>query len=472
MRSTPLRVCFGALLCVLTVATLSGTAGAGPRPSKPGPVTDLTGVAVDTAVAVSWSPPAAFNGPAVTSYTVTVLPGHETCVSTGPTSCVASGLSNHKKYTVRVRAVNSVGAGRTHKVSRLAPNTTKNCAYVGPYANLQGCSLFNEDLSGDNLSYADLTGADLTQATVDGVDFNGAQLSGVTIDYMLQNGTITGLPASLPSGGVLVNGYILGPGIYLTGVSSAALSNFDFTGTGLSLAHAVVQSDNFSGDTFPSGTDFTGANMVGDDLSGASLVGADLSGIATSSLDYADLSGADLHNVDLRGINLLQDNVQGTNLSNTDLTGASMNGLIQNGTVTGEPAALPAGTVLVAGWFVGPYQYLQGVPGAVLADTDFSSTGVELNNSIVQSDDLNGDTFAPGTEFDSGSVAGTTFQGDSLVGADFSSSNVSGTDFTNADLTGASFTGDDTSGVIWSNTTCPDGTNSSTDGGTCAADLG
>jgi uncharacterized protein YjbI with pentapeptide repeats len=465
-------VCLGALLCVITVTALSGTAGAGASPHKPGPVTDLTGVAVNTAVAVSWSPPAAFNGPAVSSYTVTVLPGYETCVSTGVTSCLVTGLSNHKKYTVKVRAVNSVGAGKSHKVSHLAPNTVKNCAYVGPYANLQGCSLFNQDLTGDNLSYANMTGADLTQATVDGVDFNDTQLSGVTIDYLLQNGTITGTPASLPSGGVLVNGYILGPGIYLTGVQSAALSGVDFTGTGLSLAHAVVQSDNFSGDTFPASTDFDGANMVGDDLTGASLVGADLSGIATSSLDYLSLSGADLENADLSGINLLQDNVEGTNLTNTDLSGASMNGLVQDGTVTGVPASLPSGTLLVGGWFVGPYQYLQGVPGTVLANTDFSSTGLELNNAIVQSDDLNGDTFAPGTDFSSSSLAGTTFEGDSLVGADFSNTHVSGADFTNADLTGASFTGDDTSGVIWSNTTCPDGTNSDNDGGSCAGDLG
>jgi uncharacterized protein YjbI with pentapeptide repeats len=457
---------------VLSVATLSGTAGAGARPHKPGPVTDLTGVAVNTAVAVSWSPPAAFDGPAVSSYVVTVLPGYESCVSTGPTSCLASGLSNHKKYSVKVRAVNAVGTSRSLRVAHLAPNTTRNCAYVGPYANLQGCSLFNEDLTGDNLSFANMTGADLTQATVDGVDFNDTALSGVNLTYMLQNGTITGTPASLPAGGVLVNGYILGPGIYLTGVSGSALTGVDFTGTGLSLAHAVVQGDNFSGDTFPTGTDFDGANIVGDDLHDASLVGADLSGISTSALDYADLSGADLAGADLSGINLLQDNVEGTDLAGTDLSGASLPGLIQDGTVAGTPTGLATGTLLIDGWFVGPYQYLQSVPGTILAGTDFSATGLELNNSQVQSDDLNGDTFAPGTDFSSGSVAGSTFQGDSLVDADFSGSNASDADFTGADLDGANFTGANTSSDTWSNTTCPDGTNSDDDGGSCAADLG
>ena len=41
-------------------------------------------------------------------------------------------------------------------------------------------------------------------------------------------------------------------------------------------------------------------------------------------------------------------------------------------------------------------------------------------------------------------------------------------DLTGADLTGANLHRADLTGVIWSNTTCPDGTNSNNDGGTCA----
>jgi uncharacterized protein YjbI with pentapeptide repeats len=408
----------------------------------------------------------------VSGYVVTVLPGDETCVMTGTTSCLATGLSNRVKYHVNVQAVNMVGTGRAAKAKHLEPNTTQNCSYVGPYANLQGCSFFNEDLSGDNLSYANMTGDDLSETTVDGVDFDHTELSGADIGYLYQNGTISGTPASLPSGGAFVGGYILGPGIYLTGVSSSAFANFNFTGTGLSLAGAVVQGDNFSNDIFPSGTDFNGTNMVGDNLSGTSLVGADLSGVATGSLDYLSLSGADLENADLSGINLLQDNVEGVNLDNTNLSGASIDGLIQDGSITGAPASLPAGNLLIDGWFVGPYQYLQGVSGSPFADTDFSQTDLALNNAIVQSDDLNGDTFAPGTEFSSGSVAGSTFEGDSLIDADFSNSNATYTDFTNADLDGANFSGANTYGDTWSNTTCPDGVNSDSVGYTCANDLG
>ncbi len=47
-----------------------------------------------------------------------------------------------------------------------------------------------------------------------------------------------------------------------------------------------------------------------------------------------------------------------------------------------------------------------------------------------------------------------------------------GSDFTGADLAGANFSSTTLSGVTWDNTTCPDGTNSDSDGGTCVSDLG
>jgi uncharacterized protein YjbI with pentapeptide repeats len=59
-----------------------------------------------------------------------------------------------------------------------------------------------------------------------------------------------------------------------------------------------------------------------------------------------------------------------------------------------------------------------------------------------------------------------------LAGANLSSASLYNVDLSNADLTGADMTGanwfDSTvTGVVWSNTTCPDGSNSDTNGGTC-----
>jgi uncharacterized protein YjbI with pentapeptide repeats len=55
-----------------------------------------------------------------------------------------------------------------------------------------------------------------------------------------------------------------------------------------------------------------------------------------------------------------------------------------------------------------------------------------------------------------------------LLGPD---ANLADANFTNDNLTGADLTGANLTGVTWSNTTCPDGTNSNTDGDTCNNNL-
>lgn len=148
-------------------------------------------------------------------------------------------------------------------MKKVVPNTTQNCNYFGPYGNLQNCELFNDNLAGANLIYANMTGADLTQANIEGVDLNETELSGVNITYTVQNCTITGTPASLPSSTVFVGSYLLGPGVYLNSVSGSPFVDVDFATTDLSLANAHVQSDDFSGDAFAATTDFDDTNLPG-----------------------------------------------------------------------------------------------------------------------------------------------------------------------------------------------------------------
>ena len=76
-------------------------------------------------------------------------------------------LRNSHRYNVKVVAYNVVGHGRPATHAGEAPTTAQNCAYVGPYGNLQGC----------NLSFADLTGTDLTQADLVGTSLYGAILT-------------------------------------------------------------------------------------------------------------------------------------------------------------------------------------------------------------------------------------------------------------------------------------------------------
>src|ERR1700683_1274661 len=123
------------------------------------------------------------------------------------------------------------------------------CPTVGPVSHLvtpapspgvdwSGCDLTNADLNradlaGANLSQAVLPDADLENANLDNVSLGQANLSGDALAAASLQGTamsgdnltgaasgfITGTPASLPSGWMLVNGYLVGAGADLSGAN-------------------------------------------------------------------------------------------------------------------------------------------------------------------------------------------------------------------------------------------------------------
>jgi phospholipase C len=68
-------------------------------------------------------------------------------------------------------------------------------------------------------------------------------------------------------------------------------------------------------------------------------------------------------------------------------------------------------------------------------------------------------------------LQGAFLENANLQGAKLNGVNLNGADLTGADLTGATLSGVNTTKVIWSNTTCPDGTNSDNDGSSCAGHL-
>ena len=73
-------------------------------------------------------------------------------------------------------------------------------------------------------------------------------------------------------------------------------------------------------------------------------------------------------------------------------------------------------------------------------------------------------------------LTGANLKGAQLNGADLTSADLRGANLTGANLTGANLYGAVTTGAafkqaIWGNTTCPDGTNSDDDGGSCAGHL-
>ncbi len=129
-------------------------------------------------------------------------------------------------------------------------------------ANLTGANLTNAYLSGTFLYRANLTNANLSSATVTGhlddTDLSNANLSGATIYYANLSGTnltntnlygaamtgvhsggIIGIPAALPTGWQLINGYLIGQAAYL---HSAYLPYTDLSGSNLSNAHLYTRS--------------------------------------------------------------------------------------------------------------------------------------------------------------------------------------------------------------------------------------
>ena len=101
--------------------------------------------------------------------------------------------------------------------------------------------------------------------------------------------------------------------------------------------------------------------------------------------------------------------------------------------------------------------------------------GADLRGDNQGADYANGDL--SGANLDHSNLAGAFFAGTNLSGAslhqaDLEGATLSGANLTNADLSNADLAGANLHGVTWSNTTCPDHSKSSSDGGTCVGHLG
>ncbi len=92
--------------------------------------------------------------------------------------------------------------------------------------------------------------------------------------------------------------------------------------------------------------------------------------------------------------------------------------------------------------------------------------GASLVGANAQSANLTG------TYLDHASLSGANLTQASLQGAWLANADLSNAKLSFANLSGAKTTGANFSGASWSKTVCPDGTNSSNDGGTCIGHLG
>jgi hypothetical protein len=130
-------VAFALITAVISSPAVAET----PKIKKPGAPTAVQAIGVNTAISVSWTAPTSDGGSPITGYVATTLKKGGICTTTGATSCVISGLTNKKKYTVSVRASNARGGGASSAKVKATPSFSQNCSYFGPYANLQYCDL-------------------------------------------------------------------------------------------------------------------------------------------------------------------------------------------------------------------------------------------------------------------------------------------------------------------------------------------
>jgi len=330
----------------------------------------------------------------------------------------------------------------------------KNCI-IGPGANLKGVDLKNTDLSNIDLSNCDLRNADLT----------GAKL------FNIKSMNILGIP-KLPANYKIVNGYIVGPDVDLTGADlrNTDLNNIDLTNSIL----INVKSGNIKG--IPKLSDrykFINGYIIGSDvdLHNIDLSNQELYNIDLNNLDLSRCILKGLKSGNITGTPRLPDNyciqngqifgpdvnLTGSDLSNQNLIGINLENAILSGiksaNVKGKPL-LPSGYVFINNNIIG---FDVDLTGADLQYIDLND--IDMSNCIlvnVKSNHTKGNPKLPnGYKLINGYILGprvniTTLnisdidltgidlKGVLLQGAIFSNVNLTNANFINADLNNSS----------------------------------
>lgn len=245
---------------------------------------------------------------------------------------------------------------------------------IGPDAQVTGADLTGQDLAGADLQWTNFDEANLTDANLAGADLANAGLYSTTLAGTnladadlagVSSGSVSGTPDALPQNWTILDGYLLGPQVWLYGEDLAGLDL-----SGLDIA----------------GADLQDANLTGTNLSGTNAAGAVLTGAYVTD----------------------------ANLAGTNLAGATVN-VSQSGGITGNPASLPADWVLRSGWLIGPGVFLgnDNLNGVNLSGTDMAEADISF--STFTGSDLSGidlaDAVIVGADFTSADLAGADLFG-------------------------------------------------------------
>jgi len=320
---------------------------------------------------------------------------------------------------------------------------------VGPSVNLVGANLSNQDISGQSLVGANITGANFLGATF----------------TRLVSGATTGADtASLPNGYVARNGYILGPYVFLRGITTG-LTNINVSGvplTGADLSGCVFTNSDFTN------VDISAANLSRVTFTGV-ISGGVTGGTSTSLImptgfvvrgGYILGAGVNLISANLSGsLDLTDVILTGANISGANFTGANLMRLVTGSLVNNASAPslaiLPVGYVFRSGFIIGPYVSLAS---ATLTNVDLS--GVSLLGANMTTANISGASTIL-TRVTSGGIvglatatlptgyvarngyiigAGVIASGAALASMNFTSVNMTDIDLSGATLTGATLT--------------------------------
>jgi uncharacterized protein YjbI with pentapeptide repeats len=291
-----------------------------------------------------------------------------------------------------------------------------------PGVDWSGCDLAHANLDASDLTNVNLTGADLYDSELFGAQIVDSNLTSANLDSDdFEDSTITG--TDLTGADISLAYFDVAT---LTGIRSGRVTDPSGvptlpSGWKLDNGYLLGPGDDFSGVDFPALA--VKPDLATWDLTGSTFDGANLTGVSLEddTLTGAQFANANLTNTDLYGGILTAANLQGAILTGSNLTA------VESGSITSTPAKLPANWSLRDGYLLGPKA---GLVSAGLAGVDL--TGADLNNADLYL---------------------ATLAGANLTDVNFDGSGV--------------LDGTDVTGATWSNTTCPDGTNSDNDGGTC-----
>ena len=309
---------------------------------------------------------------------------------------------------------------------------------------------------GVNLVSADLSNADISGQSLVGTNIAGANFLGATFTRLV-SGAITGADtASLPSGYVARNGYILGPYVLLRGITTD-LTGINLTGvplTGADLSGCVFTNSNFTN------VDISGANLSRVTFTGVTSGG--VTGGASTALimptgyvvrgGFILGAGVSLINANLSGsLDLTDVILTGANLTGANLTGANLMRLVTGGLVNTAPlATLPTGYVFRSGFIVGPNVSLASaaltnvdLSGVSLAGTNMTSANISGASTVMTRVTSGGITGLATATLPVGYVARNGYiigAGVSAFGAALSSMSFTGVNMTGIDLSGAILT--------------------------------